>query len=416
MEGELNKSLQFDSFDTTDESDSRPKRGITNQGTVLLPKECIFCRKNKYKNKVLEKLVKCVEQRASNSIISAAKSCDNFYVKGLADQDLIAREAHYHASCYKIFTKPQKVQSAQVDPYKEAEQFAFKEVLRKCYELNLKNEITYFIELVNIMRDSMLSKNVIMGESTRKFLERSLEKHCSDIQMFTYKRKIIVYPVSLEIKQAVEQIIQLKEENESLKSPALEDSATVLLCGKLLKQEVSKMQDTLGWPLQPEDLYPDKFEIPELLDRFLSVLLGDGKSCSNRQSRLKYSFAQDLIYSITNGRVKTPKSFLLPTMVKTLTNNTEIINILNKLGHGVSYSALIESETENAYSIYEKQLTEDCVIPASCKKEAFSIYVADNIDRNKETLTGFYENRFWVQFWLCLFLRFKYLFADSVIL
>ena len=69
---------------------------------------------------------------------------------------------------------------------------------------------------------------------------------------------------------------------------------------------------------------------------FLSVLIGDGKSCSNCQSRLKYSFAQNLIYSVTNGRVKTPKSIFIPTMVKTLTNNTKLINILNKLSHGVS--------------------------------------------------------------------------------
>lgn len=75
-------------------------------------------------------------------------------------------------------------------------------------------------------------------------------------------------------------------------------------------------------------------------------------------------------------------------MVKTLTNNTELINILNKVGHGVSYGVLMELQTENAYKIYEKQLTNDCIIPANCKKETFPIFVADNIDRNEETLTG----------------------------
>ena len=98
-----------------------------------------------------------VDERASNSIIDAAKSSDNFYVKGLADQDFIAREAHYRTSCYKIFTKPQKVPFNN-DPYKEAEQLAFKEVLRKYHELNLKPKITYFAELVRVMRDTMLSK------------------------------------------------------------------------------------------------------------------------------------------------------------------------------------------------------------------------------------------------------------------
>ena len=50
----------------------------------------------------------------------------------------------------------------------------------------------------------MLSKNVIMDESARKFLERKLEKHCTSIKMFNYKRKVVVYPISLGIKQAIE--------------------------------------------------------------------------------------------------------------------------------------------------------------------------------------------------------------------
>ena len=128
--------------------------------------------------------MKCVDERVSNLIIDAAKNSGNFYVRGLADQDLIARETH-HTSCNKIFANPQKVPSHN-DPYKDAEQLAFKGVLRKCHELNLKTKTTYFTELVRVMRDTMLSKNVIMGESTRKFLKRKLEKHCTDIKMFNY--------------------------------------------------------------------------------------------------------------------------------------------------------------------------------------------------------------------------------------
>ena len=118
--------------------------------------------------------MKCVDERASNSIVDAAKSSDNVYVKGLADQDLVAREAHYHTSYFKIFTKPQKIPSHS-DPYKEAEQLAFKEVLRKCHELNLKPKIAYFKELARVMRDTMLSKNVdtqVFREKLRKTLYR----------------------------------------------------------------------------------------------------------------------------------------------------------------------------------------------------------------------------------------------------
>ena len=45
---------------------------------------------------------------------------------------------------------------------------------------------------------------------------------------------------------------------------------------------------------------------------------------------------------------KTPKmetltSIFLPSLVKSLTDNTELIMILNRLDHGVSYSLLMEA-------------------------------------------------------------------------
>ena len=54
---------------------------------------------------------------------------------------------------------------------------------------------------------------------------------------------------------------------------------------------------------------------------------------SSRNATIKYSMAQDIIYNLNSGRVKTPKSLLLPSVIKTLTNNTEIVNIINRLRH-----------------------------------------------------------------------------------
>ena len=41
--------------------------------------------------------------------------------------------------------------------------------------------------------------------------------------------------------------------------------------------------------------------------------------------RIKLFIGQDVIYIVTSGRVKTPKSILLPTFIKTVTNNTELL-------------------------------------------------------------------------------------------
>ena len=63
-------------------------------------------------------------------------------------------------------------------------------------------------------------------------------------------------------------------------------------------------------------------------------------------------------------------------------NNTELINAIHRLGHGVSYSILTEIHTENPCKIQDHQ-QEDVILPLSSRKEAFTIYVADNIDKKE---------------------------------
>ena len=134
---------------------------------------------------------------------------------------------------------------------------------------------------------------------------------------------------------------------------------------------------------------PERFQIPGILDLMLNTLLqNEDGILQPKGETIKLSFAQDIVYAVTKGRVKTPKSILLPTIIKSLTNNTEIVNVVNRLGHGVSYTLLMESQTENAYKIHELQTESGYILPIDCQKEAFTIYVADNIDRNEETLSG----------------------------
>jgi hypothetical protein len=73
------------------------------------------------------------------------------------------------------------------------------------------------------------------------------------------------------------------------------------------------------WRAPPEekDLGIDKVAdcVPELLDTFCTILLSGqllarDKSRSDRIVRLKNSLAQDILYSVSNGAIKTPKSVL----------------------------------------------------------------------------------------------------------
>ena len=58
-----------------------------------------------------------------------------------------------------------------------------------------------------------------------------------------------------------------------------------------------------------------------------------------------------MIYAASEGRITPPELILLLSIVKALTKNTVLISILKKLGHGMSYSLLMESKTKNANKI-----------------------------------------------------------------
>ena len=52
-----------------------------------------------------------------------------------------------------------------------------------------------------------------------------------------------------------------------------------------------------------------------------------------------------MVYAVSGGRVKPPKHIMLPFAVKSLTGNVELIQILNRLSHSISYSMMEEIDT-----------------------------------------------------------------------
>ena len=94
-----------------------------------------------------------------------------------------------------------------------------------------------------------------------------------------------------------------------------------------------------------------KSSLPKVVGFTLPKVLldGDVMSSPNKSDCLKESFSQDLVYAITNGWIKTPKSILYPYHIKQLTNNTDLINITCRLGYGISYSLIEEISTQIVY-------------------------------------------------------------------
>ena len=142
------------------------------------------------------------------------------------------------------------------------------------------------------------------------------------------------------------------------------------------------MKDSMPCSPQPNDFAPDKIQILQSLRVFREIVM------NGKPTWLMNLAAQDIIYNVSAGRIRTVKSVLLSSIVKELTNNTELINILNRFKHGVSYILLMEVQTENTNQLIEQQLCTGCVIPKENVEDGFTIFVADSIYRQQETLSG----------------------------
>ena len=221
-----------------------------------------------------------------------------------------------------------------------------------------------------------------------------------EINFVTHQyNKMLMYPNTSAIGKTVLDFLELKTKLESLKGPRSDDEKNVIQIARLINDEIKDLNPKMSWPPKEDDLKPSRITdyIPRLLDVFLTVLI-TGKSLDSESSstertiRLKESFAQDIVFSVTNGVVKTPKSVLFPSVVKALCNNTEIVKLINKYGHGVSYDLVEEIETEYALKVINEQRENRVVIPPIVTQEetrsTVALMVADNIDNLECTLSG----------------------------
>ena len=86
---------------------------------------------------------------------------------------------------------------------------------------------------------------------------------------------------------------------------------------------------------------------------------------------------------MSNGKIKTPKSILLPSCIKSFTNCTELINIVCKYGHGIGFTILEELETKYAVHLIQDAQTDPnfVFVPEELVPSTGIVTVWDNIDQ-----------------------------------
>lgn len=158
----------------------------------------------------------------------------------------------------------------------------------------------------------------------------------------------------------------------------------------ILRQEIQSIQQNkLPDPLNAANLIKGECDIPEnVIDFYLNLLNGPNyrRKRGNNGNRLAKSFSEDIIYAVSNGRIKPSKHICLGMSLKSLTNSKKIVNIINRYGHCCSYTSLEGIETEATFS---SSLRSDVCPEGIVRSRNLCTGVAfNNFDRFVDTTSG----------------------------
>jgi len=230
---------------------SRPKRKKVT--CTVLPKECLFCKKDKTKNRKREPLRQCIDERAEKSITAAALKNNDHHI--LSIPDLIAAEAHYHKSCYDLFTRVNRDgEKKENDDTEETK--AYKEVLKLCLELELQPDVIPYKILVNMMKAKLKETGSTLKTSTEKNLYRKIEHDAKSINFINVGGLRYIYPNNITKEQLVTRCVDLKNELDRMKAKECRSPEQRELVNSIImvRNEIKKLQDSMPWPPQPTDI------------------------------------------------------------------------------------------------------------------------------------------------------------------
>ncbi|CAC5416584.1 unnamed protein product [Mytilus coruscus] len=296
----------------------------------------------------------------------------------------------------------------QVEEEPDSFRSAF-DVLAKEVQQNIIHglQVSNLTDLCSRFKELLVIQGVhVLNYNPTRLKARLVNKFGDNLTFWRSDRQnsLLVFCSSVPTGQIVQTAIEsstLVQSNNTLNVAVGKEDivTTIFYAAKAIRNVISlDLKSNIPWPPTGESISENNIVIPDLLYNFLALLLtDDSKHASFSPSKLDISsevlhrrimsLAQDLIYSVSKGYTKTPKHVALAIYLKTQTGSSEIVKIINKFGHSVSYDQAEEIET----SIAEQMImnTEDDIfIPSNIRKGVFSSFCWDNNDLCEEKLSG----------------------------
>ena len=412
-----------ESVEESSSAEPPPKRVCRSQAQKLDVDKCAICQKDKAKHRNVrgartrESLTLNISEFGSAALVKAAHiRNDTRMLLHIEGQDTIAMEIKYHRSCYKEYVRPKhlvkleeqncKEEDDKTESYNKAfikiKDFVEEEVFTAAKAIPMSVLIEKY---TSHLAEEGLHGMTYRSSKLKNRLTRCFGQRLSFHQPSNQNQSELVYNTEVETGKVVETVFKDTIQGEQIPESDSETDLTdtqqegnyqVYHTAKMIRSLVANMKPTMPWPPgSAEDLECDSVIVPDLLYNMMAWILSPGSKYSDKRvsnispdvHRLVLSLSQDLIHSVSRGRIKTPKHVVLPMSVKSLTGNVELITILNRFGHGLSYSQIEEVETALAENQISKQ-ENGALVPSVCYPNVPGVFCWDNNDLQEETLSG----------------------------
>ncbi|KAL1251048.1 hypothetical protein QQF64_018844 [Cirrhinus molitorella] len=320
----------------------------------------------------------------------------------IRDKDCVSLEVRYHKSCYRQYTRFLTKSTATVTGTLEEENEPTFDVSYKTF--SKKDLYKYWQDKLKRRLTRDFPQLVFHSPKKRNISELVFVETLSADKLIDR----LPHPSGTETTESTEITSQSDGENTpgttaGLQRPTsvasintTEDTRTLYSAALIIKMILCDSSGmTCPWPPTSDDLNVSeaKSVVPVELYNLISWIIGATEEPASSHYvdipddlNLKViSICQDIVYLASKGRRQTPKSLCLGLTVRHLTGSSQIVSLLNRLGHCASRDTIVSLDT----SLAQLQLVEGRdKIPKGFSKKVPTALVWDNIDFGEETLSG----------------------------
>ena len=220
----------------------------------------------------------CVDERVRKVVLERNDTA----VIAIASDELIAKEADYHATCYRSYTRPN-----------------YTALPEKCHDIDLNNVWKFLNHLYDNPAAVPFKRlqELLATPLEKKNLRGTIENTTDCFKFVKIEKEFLIYPTSLGMDDIVKTYYQTSLKLEKLQKGESKEKV-VPESARIMRGEIKNVSYRISWPPTSNDLDVNNFVNSTYIDMFLvNLLSSDDDRLSERVPRLKSSFGQDITYA-----------------------------------------------------------------------------------------------------------------------